>query len=63
VFGSSWLLTSGQASAVVNGGMLDLDVVTVSEGDNKFLVAYSDVSNRGAMTATMGQVRGVLMAA
>jgi hypothetical protein len=57
VFGSSWLLTSGQASAVVNGGMLDIDVATVSEGDGKFLVAYSDVSNRGAMTATMGQVR------
>ena len=56
VFGSSWLLTSGTAAAVVKGGMQDLDIATVAEEQASFIVLYSDISNKGAMTATMGQV-------
>ena len=56
VFGSSWLLTSGTAAAVVKGGMQDLDIATVAEEQASFVVLYSDISNKGAMTATMGQV-------
>jgi hypothetical protein len=55
VFGANWLLTSGQAATIVAGGMMDLDIEMVSD-DGVFMVLYSDISNHGAMTATMGQV-------
>ena len=56
VFGASWELTSGEASAVVPQGMMDIDVAAVSDA-GLFMVLYSDISNNGAMTATMGEVK------
>lgn len=50
-------MTANEASTVVNGGSMDLDVVTVSEEQGRFMVAFSDASNKGAMTAAVGQVR------
>jgi len=58
VYGSSWSVTNGQASsAVSNLGLFDLDVKTISD-DGSFMVLYSDLSNKGHMTATVGEVTG-----
>lgn len=54
-FTSFWAVTSGQAAAVVSGGMMDLDVVTVSD-NNRFMVLFSDITNKGAITAAVGEV-------
>lgn len=39
---------------------MDLDVTATSD-DGKFLVLYSDFTNQGAMTATEGQVRCLVL--
>jgi hypothetical protein len=43
------------SAAVSSQGLFDLDVQTVSD-DGSFIVLYSDVSNNGHMTATLGEV-------
>jgi len=55
VYGSSLALTSGAASYVEARGMMDIDIVTVSE-DHQFMVLYSDYSNYGIVTAVIGEV-------
>jgi hypothetical protein len=55
VFGSSWRVTSGETSAYLDSGLMDIDIVTTNE-NNEFMVLYSDVSNNGAITLTAGQV-------
>ncbi len=55
-FGSKWVVNSGASYTMLQTGLMDLDIVTVSEAQ-EFLVLYSDVSNHGAITATLGQVK------
>jgi len=55
VFGSKLTVNSGASYTQLQTGLMDLDIVTVSE-NQEFLVLYSDVSNHGAITATLGQV-------
>lgn len=55
VFGASWLVTSGQALTDLTNWIMDLDIAVVSNAGN-FIVLYSDISNNGAMTATVGQL-------
>lgn len=55
VYGSSLALTSGATSYVEARGMMDIDIVTVSE-DHQFMVLYSDYSNYGIVTAVIGEV-------
>jgi hypothetical protein len=58
-WGASWQVTTNDAATLVDGGMMDLDIATVSEQEGRFLVAFSDAANKGAMTAVEGQVSGV----
>jgi hypothetical protein len=55
-WGASWQVTTNDAATLVDGGMMDLDIATVSEQEGRFLVAFSDGANKGAMTAVEGQV-------
>jgi hypothetical protein len=58
-WGASWQVTTNDAATLVDGGMMDLDIATVSEQEGRFLVAFSDAANKGAMTAVEGEVSGV----
>ena len=49
------MVTSGQALTDLTNWIMDLDVAVVSDSGN-FMVLYSDISNNGAMTATVGQL-------
>ena len=54
-FGSSWVVNSGEVFIdTLPTGDMDIDVEKVSS--DSFVVLYSDISNNGAMTATMGQI-------
>ena len=48
-------LTSGQALSVVSY-MLQMDLDIETYGDNQFVVTYSDISNKGTLTAVAGEL-------
>ena len=54
-FGAEWTVNSGEVfTDTLPTGYMDIDVEKVST--NTFVVLYSDLSNNGALTATMGQI-------
>lgn len=64
-FGSSVLFSSGRTLSIVQSYLImDLDVVVISRPSNvgnnpelvKFLVLYSDISNGGILTTSIGSV-------
>jgi hypothetical protein len=55
-FGSTWTVQSGQVFTALPTGYMDIDITKVSESDLTFTLLYSDLSNAGAMTLSMGQV-------
>jgi hypothetical protein len=56
VFGPSWLVNSGAAyQQDLPTGLLDLDIEVISDS-RQFVVLYSDLSNQGAVLASVGQL-------
>lgn len=56
VFGASWLVNGGASYEVLQTGLMDIDVQTISS-NREFAVLYTDISNNGAVMVTTGQVR------
>ena len=55
-YGATWTVNSGEVFTTLPTGYMDIDIATVSASDQSFVLLYSDSSNSGAMTATIGQV-------